>query len=252
MWSHRFPIAFLISFFGVLLIILLAVFFHQVSTLHAPPQPQQREKTATVDVPSPLEFSDERVQEITTQGFRSGGLGLERTAWEVLHGKAEATDENEASYHKESYHVVYQQGLVWQLAKQWKPPGIPLAQARSRVRRYLPLDVQSIGNVSSSTDLVVDQYQSPTLARQLAPLISALADKNKKKTPNAPSHFCVAVHRLEKQYVTETLVHIGEPRTAGYPSPPLPPPQVTTTKKQAAPKTQKSVKPQAKRRKHRQ
>jgi hypothetical protein len=81
-------------------------------------------------------------EETTSGKFRSGGLGLSRTAWEVLHGTPESTGPDLMVYQDKTstYKITYQQNLVWEIEKAWGTTSPVPQQARARIRRYLPLD----------------------------------------------------------------------------------------------------------------
>jgi hypothetical protein len=139
---------------------------------------------------------------------RSGGLGLSRTAWELLHGKPDRIVNEIFLYQGKTYKVTYQHDIVWQLEKAWERPGIALAQVRARIRRYVPLDSHYVRTDTVSDDTVVDIYQSNALAQRLAqapPRDRGTADLREGE----PVGTCVAVHYLTQQSVTATLFQIG-------------------------------------------
>jgi hypothetical protein len=156
-------------------------------------------------------------EETTSGKFRSGGLGLSRTAWEVLHGTAESTNPDTLIYQDNSYKVTYQQNLVWQIEKSWGKSSPAAQQARTRIRRYLPLDSHLTETIEKSADTIVDVYRSHMLAQLLSPQPpSPPAKKRKRRLKDLPTERCVVVHQLNKQKVTSSLLHIGAPRPEGY------------------------------------
>jgi hypothetical protein len=161
------------------------------------------------------------VEETTTGKFRSGGLGLARSAWEVLRGQPERPGVIEALYQGKTYKVTYQRGRVWQIEKSWGTPPLTTKEARTRARRYLPLDSHLAETIAKSDDIVVDVYRSHMLAQLLSPQPPEppTKKKSKRRPKDLPTEACVVVHRLHKQRVTSTLLHIGAPRPEGYLSP---------------------------------
>jgi hypothetical protein len=120
---------------GLLVLLGLTVVVWQLTPLPSlplspPPQKQPPEEALPSD-PLP------QTEDITTRGFQSGGLGLSRSAWEVLRGKPQHIGDW-FLYQGQTYSVSYHQGIVWQLKCTWKRPGFDLVQARARARRYLP------------------------------------------------------------------------------------------------------------------
>src|SRR5262249_13554389 len=142
------------------------------------------------------------------RGFRSGGLGLSRTAWELLHGKPDRVANEIFLYQGKTYKVTYQHDMVWQLERAWERPGITLDQVRARIRRYFPLDSHYIRTDTVSDETIIDIYHSDALARRLAqtpqrePSTAALRE-------GEPVGTCVAVHYLTQQSVMATLFQIG-------------------------------------------
>ena len=193
----------LLSITGLLVLLGLAVVVWRLTPLPSlplspPPQKQPPEEALPSD-PLP------QTEDITTRGFQSGGLGLSRSAWEVLRGKPQR-DGEWFLYQGKMYSVSYQQNIVWQLKCTWKRPGADLVQTRARARRYLPLDSRRQQTLTSTTETVVEQYFSQTLAQLLA---------QTSKTAPQPQHSLeqpgtyIVTHRLEKDRVIETLFQIG-------------------------------------------
>ena len=155
----------LLIIIGLLVLLGLAVAVRRLTPL--PPQPppvppEQRPEEALFSDPIPP------AEDVTTRGFQSGGLGLSRSAWEVLHGKQSKRVGEWFLYQEQMYSVFYQQHLVWQLKCTWKRPRFDLVQARDRSRRYLPLDSRHQKTLTSTAEMVVEQYFSQTLAQLLA------------------------------------------------------------------------------------
>ena len=189
---------------GLLVLLGLTVRVRRLTTQPAPPRPappqeQPSEKALFSDPIPPAE-------DVTTRGFQSGGLGLSRTAWEVLHGKQSKRVGEWFLYQGQTYAVAYQQDIVWQLKCTWKQPGLELDQVRARARRYLPLDSQRRQTLTSTAATVVDQYFSQTLAHRLAQ--TANTDPQLQPSLGQQGIYTVT-HTLEKERVIETLVQIG-------------------------------------------
>ena len=90
---------------GLLVLLGIAVVVRRLTPL--PPQEQRPEEALLSDPIPPAE-------DVTTRGFQSGGLGLSRSAWEVLRGKPQRVGEW-FFYQRQTYAVSYQQEVVWQL-----------------------------------------------------------------------------------------------------------------------------------------
>lgn len=174
-------------------------------------------------------------EETTSGKFRSGGLGLSRTDWEVLHGTPESPALDLLVYQDNAftYKITYQQNLVWQIEKSWGTTSPVPQQARARIRRYLPLDSHLAETVEKSADTIVDVYRSHMLAQLLSPQPPEPPTKKRKRRPkDLPTEQCVVVHRLNKQKVISSLLYIGAPKPEGYPLPQsqtAPPPTATAT-----------------------
>lgn len=166
--------------------------------LPVPPQEQPSE-TALFSDPIP------QAEDVTTRGFQSGGLGLSRAAWEVLRGKPQRVGEW-FLYQGKTYSVSYQQDIVWHLKCAWKRPGLELAQARARARRYLPLDSRRQHTLTQTPTTIVDQYFSRTLTQILEQ--TSTADPQTQHSPDLQGTYTVT-HTLEKDRVIETLFQIG-------------------------------------------
>jgi hypothetical protein len=192
-----------------------------------PPQPQkdpaENDESASIDF---LTVATLAIEETTAGKFRSGGLGLTRSAWEVLRGEPERPGITEVLYQGQTYKVTYQHDRVWQIEKSWGTTPPTTREVRARVRRYLPLDSHLAETIAKSEDIVVDVYRSHMLARLLSPQPPepATKKKSKRRPKNLPSEPCVVVHRLSKQRVISTLLHIGAPKPEGY----FPPQSQTT------------------------
>ena len=187
----------------------------------SPPQkqdtPTDEDDSTSVDF---LTVSTLALEETTAGKFRSGGLGLSRPAWEILHGQPEQPNTTEILYHLyqgKTYKVTYQQDRVWQIEKLWGTTSLTSKEARARIRRYLPLDSHLTETVTKSDDTIVDVYRSHMLAQLLFPQpVEPIATKIKRQQKELPTESCVVVHRLDKQKVTFTLLHIGAPKPEGY------------------------------------
>jgi hypothetical protein len=192
----------LLLIIGLLTLLGIAVGVRRLTPLPSqllpiPPQEQQPEEALLSD-PIP------QVEDVTTRGFQSGGLGLSRSAWQVLRGKQSKRVGEWFLYQGQTYTVSYQQDIVWQLKCTWKRPGFDLVQARAR--RYLPLDSRRQKTLTSTTETVVEQYFSQTLAQLLAQI---------SKTDPQPQHSLeqqgtyTVTHTLEKDRVLETRFQMG-------------------------------------------
>jgi hypothetical protein len=188
---------------GLLAFLGIAVVVHRWTPLPpppplVPPQEQQPEEPLFRDPIPPAE-------DVTTRGFQSGGLGLSRSAWEVLRGKPQRVGEW-FLYQGQTYAVSYQQDIVWQLKCTWKRPGFDLVQARARARRYLPLDGRHQKTLTSTAAMVIDQYFSQTLAHLLTQ--TTKTDPQPQRSLEQQGIYTVT-HTLENERVIETLVQIG-------------------------------------------
>ncbi len=219
--------------------------------LSSPPQEQEHETTdeeegSAVDLMTVAALS---LEETTTGRFRSGGLGLSRTTWEILHGQPEQPSATETLYQGKTYKVTYRQDLVWQIEKSWGTTNPTPKQARTRIRRYLPLDSRLAETVTNSDGLIVDVYRSYMLAQLLSPQPAApIAKKTKRRQKDLPTESCVVVHRITKQKVIFTLLHIGSPKPEGYlpPQSQTIPTKTTASKEPAQPEARKAASPNGK------
>jgi hypothetical protein len=185
-----------------------------------PPQPQGRSsETALFSDPIP------QAEDVTTRGFQSGGLGLSRTAWEMLRGKPRRVGKW-LLYQGQTYSVSYQQDIIWQLKCAWKRPGLELAQARTRARRYLPLDSRHQYTIMKTPTSVVDLYSSRTLTQLLAQTVTA--DTQTQRSLGQQGTYTVT-HTLEKDRVIATHFQIKAGLCQFTPSEPKPEAHVTTT-----------------------
>ena len=217
-----------VFFLGLIFLLLLAIgvsvirqsSFLSLVGFSSPPQKKEseadEEDSTHVDFLTVAALSSE---ETDIGKFRSGGLGLTRTSWEVLHGKPEAVGPVTVVYQEKMYTVMYQQDLVWQIEKSWGTTSPTSKEARTRIRRYLPLDSHLVQTITKSDDTLVDVYRSHMLAQLLSPQPTAPPSKKKvkRKRKDLPTEDCVVVHRLDKQKVTSTLLYIGAPKPEGYP-----------------------------------
>ena len=196
----------------------------------APPQEQHATEEERADAEL-MTVAALAVEETTVGRFRSGGLGLTRTGWEVLHGKPESPGVETIVYQDNTYKVTYQQNLVWQIEKSWGTTSPVPKQARARIRRYLPLDSRLTETITTSDDMIVDVYQSHMLAQLLSPQPEEpiTKKKGKRKPKELPTESCIVVHRIIKQKVTSSFLHIGPPKPDGYSLPQSPTAPATTT-----------------------
>jgi len=206
---HRFLGGLLLSILGVLLVFLGTDIFRQHSDKVQPPnsvsqKPEEKaESGETLGALPPPE-------DALARGFRSGGLGLSRGAWEFLHGRPDRIVDEIFLYQGMTYKVTYQHDIIWQLEKMWEQSGIGLAQVRARIRRYIPLDSHYVRTDTVSDDIIVDVYSSSMLVRRLAQAFqrgSSTAGRQEEE----PESTCIAVHYLVKQFMMATLFQIGNP-----------------------------------------
>ena len=165
------------------------------------PMPSQEKSPETELLSTPIP----QAEDVTARRFQSGGLGLSRQAWEVLHGKQPKRVGEWFQYQGQTYTVSYRQEMVWQLKCAWKQPGLGLEQARMRVRRYLPLDSQYQQTLTATPNTVVDQYFSGGLDQLLTHTIKA--DSQLRSLPQQRGTYTVT-HTLEKERVLVTLFQI--------------------------------------------
>jgi hypothetical protein len=109
-------------------------------------------------------------------------------------------------YQGQAYSVSYQEDIVWQLKCEWKRPGLELAQARTRARRYLPLDSRRQHTVIKTPTTVVELYSSRTLTQLLARTAAADAQT---RVPRGRQGTYTVTHTLEKDRVIATYFQIG-------------------------------------------
>jgi hypothetical protein len=189
---------------GLLTLLGITVVVHQLTPLPlplpaVPPQEQQPEEPLFSDPILPAE-------DVTTRGFQSGGLGLSRSAWEVLRGKQPKRVGEWFLYQGQTCAVFYQQGIVWQLKCTWKRPGANLSQVRTRARRYLPLDSRHQYTLTATAETVVEQYFSQTLGQ----LLAQTAKSNPRLQPSLGQQGTYTVtYTLAKEQVIGTLFQIG-------------------------------------------
>jgi len=200
--------------------------------------PQKQEREANEEDSTSVDFftvAALAIEETTVGKFRSGGLGLSQSAWEVLHGQPEQPTSTDVLYQGKTYKVTYQQERVWQIEKSWGMTTPTMKEARTRIRRYLPLDSSFAETVMESDGTIIDVYHSRMLAQLLSPQpTEPTATKAKRRQKDLPAETCVVVHWLNKQKVSSTLLHIGAPKPEGYPPPQsqtAPPPTPATTGK---------------------
>src|SRR5581483_3606084 len=187
-----------VIFLGLLFLLLLAVgisvirhpffpFLFGVSSSQGQ-SPNAEEENTDTDVMTVAALASE---ETAIDKFRSGGLGLTRTSWELLHGKPEALGVDSIVYQDSAYKVTYQQDLVWQIEKSWGTTTPALQQARARIRRYLPLDSRLSETIATSDDIFVDVYRSHMLAQLLSPQpAEPPAEKAKRRRKGLPTASC--------------------------------------------------------------
>ena len=214
-----------ITFLGLLFLLLLAVGISIIRhptflSLFGISPPQEQKLNAREEDDTDAEImtvATPSSEETTTSKFRSGGLGLTRTSWEVLHGRPESSDPHAVVYQDNTYKVTYQRELVWQIEKSWGTTAPTPQQARARIRRYLPLDSHLTETLTKSDGLIVDIYHSHMLAQLLSPQPAEPPQKKaKRRQKDLPTESCVVVHQLSKQKVTSTLLHVGAPKSEGY------------------------------------
>ena len=184
------------------------VLVHRWPSPLPPPPPPPPAPSSEQPLEEPL-FLDPipPAEDVTTRGFQSGGLGLSRTAWEMLRGKPQQ-DGEWFLYRGKTFAVSYQQDQVWRLKCVWKQPGLALDQVRAKTRRYLPLDSRLQHTLSATTETVVEQYFSQTLAQ----LLARTAKTGPQPQPALEQQGMYTVtHTLEKERVIATLVQIGKP-----------------------------------------
>jgi hypothetical protein len=104
----------------------------------------------------------------TTPGaFLSGGLGLDRAAWEAVHGPPLSTADGASVYSGGRLLARYYNGAVCRVERRLTGEADqPLAQkaARTHSRDFLPVDVRFIESFPAGLDRTADRYVSPSLA----------------------------------------------------------------------------------------
>lgn len=197
-----------------LLILLLALFsvrrLHQHPGEVQPPNHVAQEPKEEAEVSKETADASPPQDDTLGQNFRSGGLGLSRTAWELLHSKPDRAANGVFLYGGKTYKVTYQQDIVWRIEKLWEQPGIAFTQARVRIRRYLPLDSRYVRDATTSDDAVVEIYHSNALAQRLSQ-VPMLGNSAAGSSESEPVGTCVVVYYVSEQRVTTTLFHIGSP-----------------------------------------
>ena len=112
------------------------------------------------------------------EGIASGGIGLTREAWEMIHGPA-TVGQGLLSYEDGAYDVGAPGGVVSFIEFGWVAPGVPSDEAEATARALLPADATLVetfvapATPSGPTGLRLHRYQSLDLAGVLPEFVAS-------------------------------------------------------------------------------
>ena len=102
--------------------------------------------------------------------LESGGIGLDREAWEAIHGPGEV-GQSLVTYEGGTYAVGFEQGAVVILERSWEAEGnVDPAVAAAEVADLLPADAELVESFflpateAGPVSLLADRYESRSLA----------------------------------------------------------------------------------------
>jgi endonuclease YncB( thermonuclease family) len=122
-----------------------------------------------ISSPSPTPFPSETPTPTSTVPFRSGGLGLSRSDWEIQHTE---TDPNSLDFtslgvpYDGRYDVTFQEGNVFHIERQWQPANaVSMESAEQESAALLPRDAVFIRTYTpeGQSDTIVNVYYSESL-----------------------------------------------------------------------------------------
>jgi hypothetical protein len=106
-------------------------------------------------------------QEPTTipDDFASGGLGLSQETWEQAHAQSSTSPGGYVNYDDEEYSVIFMDGNVWHLERNFGANQPTLGGARVEGASLIPEDSQLVETYSPEgfPELIVDLYLSESL-----------------------------------------------------------------------------------------
>ena len=103
--------------------------------------------------------------------FRTGGLGQTQVEWEVAHGKPFHDNPSLKSYQNDQYLVIYLEGRILNLTRQWGDRNPQSREAaREEARSLMPRDAQFLSNTTArGSGNPVEIYRSESLAPLFPP-----------------------------------------------------------------------------------
>lgn len=141
-----------------------------------PPTPTPRPPTPTVTPrpptqPPPPSAPTSAPAPPAAPAFRTGGLGQTQAEWEVAHGKPFRDNPSLKSYQNDQYLVIYLEGRILNLTRQWGDRNPQSREAaREEARSLMPRDAQFVSNTTArGSGNPVEIYRSESLAPLFPP-----------------------------------------------------------------------------------
>ncbi len=95
----------------------------------------------------------------------SGGLGIDRTAWEEKQGSSQGAEGFLELYQEGSFAVQYEEEVIYHLERRWRSREVvPIEDARNLVKRFIPSDSTLLQTINSDNGRIIDRYHSDWLA----------------------------------------------------------------------------------------
>ncbi len=96
-------------------------------------------------------------------GFVSGGLGLDKASWEVLHGKA---DTGGLTYDNKKYFVLFSEGKTFNLSRQYGKNAVGRELMKAEAMTLMPKDASFV-RAYNAPNGAVELYYSESLKKQI-------------------------------------------------------------------------------------
>ncbi len=149
---------------GILLAVVLACESNKTTNINSTSQ-------TTTPKLSPTEATtNSAIQQITPKptstvaAYKSGGLGLDRAAWESSHGNALADGTSFFRYENDKFAVMFSAGNANHIERAYGDRNaVPIADARTESKLFIPADAKFVRTYTSRSDSTVELYTSESL-----------------------------------------------------------------------------------------
>ncbi len=198
--------------FGLTAVILLLVIYalpplaaNARATIRTQDLATARAIAATARAPLPTPTPGLRATAVPTPTIplRSGGIGLPRDRWEIIHGSPDPRSGRFVVYGNGTFIVDYEAGRLWFLEKVWRNgETVKLADARLNAAVLMPLDSVLAKTSEQTATRLTEHYTSADMLKVLT------AERSSGKAPDT----IIVTYHLRDGIVTAITLAVEEPQ----------------------------------------